>query len=75
VFDFGRSSANSSTFRFKQQWGTAPQPAEWQFYERKGAVGDMRLESGKYALLIRLWQRLPLSVTRLIGPPIVRGIP
>ena len=37
--------------------------------------GDMRPENPQYNRLIRLWQRLPVSLTRLIGPPIVRGIP
>ena len=27
VFDFGRSSRDSGTFRFKQQWGAQAQPA------------------------------------------------
>ena len=40
-----------------------------------GDVDEIRSENGKYRLAIRLRQRLPVSVTRLIGPPIVRGIP
>jgi serine/alanine adding enzyme len=75
VFDFGRSSLDSSTYRFKKQWGAQPEPAVWQYYVRKGTVGEMRIESGKYDRLIRLWRRLPVGVTRLIGPAIVRGIP
>jgi serine/alanine adding enzyme len=35
----------------------------------------MRRESGNFDRLIRLWRRLPLPVTRWIGPSIVRGIP
>lgn len=75
VFDFGRSSEGSGTYRFKKQWGADPHPAVWQYYLRKGDIGQMRPESPKYRLAIRLWQRLPVAVTRLIGPPIVRGIP
>lgn len=75
VFDFGRSSRDSSTFRFKKQWGATPHEAVWQYYVRKGSVGDMRPESSKYGRFIRLWQRLPVGLTRLVGPPIVRGIP
>jgi hypothetical protein len=29
----------------------------------------------KYKLAISAWRRLPLPVTRLIGPPIARAIP
>lgn len=75
VFDFGRSSAESNTYRFKKQWGSKPHPAAWQYYVRKGDVGALRPESNKFRLAVRLWQRLPLSITRLIGPSIVRGIP
>jgi FemAB-related protein (PEP-CTERM system-associated) len=75
VFDFGRSSQDSSTYRFKKQWGAVPVPAQWQYYVRQGEVGDMRPENPKYQRLIRLWQQLPVSVTRFLGPWIVRGIP
>jgi FemAB-related protein (PEP-CTERM system-associated) len=75
VFDFGRSSIDSNTFRFKKQWGALPEPATWQYYVREGNVSDMRRESGKFDRLVRLWRRLPVPVTRLIGPAIVRGIP
>ena len=39
VFDFGRSSVDSPTFRFKKQWDALPHPTIWQYYVRKGTVG------------------------------------
>jgi FemAB-related protein (PEP-CTERM system-associated) len=75
VFDFGRSTRDSNTFRFKRQWGAKPCPAEWQYHLRKGQIADMRPENPSYRWLIYLWRKLPLSITRLIGPSIVRGIP
>jgi FemAB-related protein (PEP-CTERM system-associated) len=75
LFDFGRSSLESNTYRFKKQWGARPVPAEWQYYLRRGGLEDTRKESARNQRLIRLWQRLPVSLTRLIGPVIVRGIP
>ena len=75
TFDFGRSSLESNTFRFKKQWGSEGQPAVWQYYVRKGNISEMRPESGKYCLMIKTWQKLPVWLTRWIGPPIVRGIP
>jgi hypothetical protein len=74
-FDFGRSSADSNTYRFKKQWGAKPEPAAWQYYVRSGNPGDMRPENSKYARAVRVWQKLPVPLTRLIGPSIVRGIP
>lgn len=74
-FDFGRSTADGSTYRFKKQWGAQPEPAAWQFYVRKGDAGEMRPDNAKYQGLIRAWRRLPVGVTRVLGPVIVRGIP
>lgn len=75
VFDFGRSTRDSGTYAFKKQWGARPHPAEWQYYVRSGTAGDLRPDHPGYRGLIRLWQRLPVGLTRLIGPAIVRGIP
>ncbi len=75
VFDFGRSSLDSGTYKFKEQWGALPSPACWQYYIRSGSPADMRPDSPKKQRLIEVWQRLPVWMTRLIGPSIVRGIP
>ena len=74
-FDFGRSTEGSSTYRFKKQWGAKAFPAEWQYYVRCGSVADLRTENPRYQAFIKLWQRLPIGLTRLLGPRIVRGIP
>jgi FemAB-related protein (PEP-CTERM system-associated) len=75
TFDFGRSTLDSNTYRFKKQWGAAPEPAEWQYHVRKGSATAMRPDNPANQQLIRIWQRLPLAMTRFCGPAIVRGIP
>lgn len=75
VFDFGRSSVDGNTYRFKKQWGAEPAPATWQYYVRHGSIAAVRPDNPRYGRMIRLWQRLPVALTRLIGPSIVRGIP
>ena len=75
VFDFGRSSVDSSTYRFKKQWGAEPYPAAWQYFLRVGQANHARPDNPRYGKFIRIWQKLPVWLTRLIGPPIVRGIP
>lgn len=75
VFDFGRSSPDAGTHRFKRQWGSAEFPAIWQYYSRRGDVTDARPNNGRYDKLIAAWQKLPVWFTKLIGPAIVRGIP
>ncbi|MGQ9506041.1 MAG: FemAB family XrtA/PEP-CTERM system-associated protein [Thermogutta sp.] len=75
LFDFGRSTMNSPTYRFKKQWGAVPYPAQWQYYVRRGTVGEMRPESPRFRLAVRIWRHLPVWFTRWLGPMIVRGIP
>jgi serine/alanine adding enzyme len=75
TFDFGRSSTDSNTYRFKKQWGAEPTPAVWQYYLRQGDVSSMRPDSSRNQRLIRIWQWLPVWLTRQLGPLVVRGIP
>lgn len=75
IFDFGRSSPDSPTHQFKKQWGAQPYPALWQYYLRQGTASDMRPDNPKYRLMIRTWKKLPIWLTRLIGPSIARVIP
>lgn len=74
-FDFGRSTAGSGTYKFKEQWGAKAYPAIWQYYVRKGDPSDMKPDSPTKVRFVNLWKKLPLWLTRLVGPSIVRGIP
>lgn len=75
TFDFGRSTIDSGTYAFKKKWGAIPERAVWQYYKRRGRVSDIRPDGGKYDRMIAIWKRIPVPVTTLIGPWIVRGIP
>lgn len=74
-FDFGRSSEGSGTYRFKKQWGATPEPTVWQYHLVKGNAQAMRPDSEANAWKVNLWKKLPVAVTRWVGPAIVRGIP
>lgn len=74
-FDFGRSSEGSGTWRFKKQWGALPEPTAWEVHLRKGEVDAVRPDNPKFQRRIEAWQKLPVWVTRLAGPVVVRGIP
>ncbi len=75
VFDFGRSSEGSGTYKFKKQWGAQPEPTVWQYHVRRGDINAVRPDSPKYRRRIEMWQRLPVWLTRMVGPTLVRGIP
>ncbi len=75
-FDFGRSSVDSGTYRFKQQWGASPVQLYWHYWlGEAGELPSLNPSNPKYALFIRLWKRLPVAVTKVLGPPIVRNLP
>lgn len=76
IFDFGRSTADSPTFKFKVQWGAKPVPHYWH-YHLEGATELPRLDprNPKFRLAINFWRCLPLSLTRLLGPAIIKHIP
>lgn len=75
-FDFGRSTPNEGTYNFKKQWGAEPIPLYWQYLLESGReLPALDPHNPKYQLAIRVWKRLPLGLTKLLGPPIVRNIP
>ncbi|HNT42943.1 MAG TPA: FemAB family PEP-CTERM system-associated protein [Syntrophorhabdaceae bacterium] len=76
VFDFGRSTPDEGTYRFKEQWGAKPAQLYWHYWLRNGRpMPEINPRNPKYGLAIRIWQHLPLGLTRLIGPPLVKNLP
>ena len=75
-FDFGRSTAGSATFKFKAQWGAQPVGHYWHYYLTKGSsMPLLNQQNPRFRLATNVWQCLPLSVTRLMGPAIVKHLP
>ena len=75
TFDFGRSSLDGNTYRFKKQWDAVPCPSIWQYHVLQGSRDALRPDNPGNRRLIEIWKRLPLWVSRAMGPSIVRGIP
>lgn len=75
-FDFGRSTVDSGTYRFKKQWGAQPLQLYWHRWERKPARRDDAAPEGKlmhYATSI--WRKLPLGVANTLGPLVSPSLP
>lgn len=71
-FDFGRSTRDSGTYRFKTQWGAHEVALYWHFLlPAGGSVPTLRPDSPKYRLMVAIWKRLPVAVARMLGPPII----
>jgi hypothetical protein len=76
TFDFGRSTAGEKTYKFKEQWGAKPSPMNWHYWMRRGGeIPNITPDNPKYKLAIGLWKKLPLTLTRILGPSIVKNIP
>ncbi|MBS0375281.1 MAG: FemAB family PEP-CTERM system-associated protein [Proteobacteria bacterium] len=76
AFDFGRSSVDSGTYRFKLQWGAEPRQLHWHYWLPEGAaLPQLNHANPKYALAVSVWQRLPLWCANLIGPAIAGKLP
>ena len=75
-FDFGRSSVDSGTYRFKQQWGAHPRQLYWYYWLAEGqSIPELNPDNPKFKAAIAVWQHLPLPVANLIGPHIVKYLP
>jgi len=76
TFDFGRSTPDEGTFKFKEQWGAAPVALHWEYWLASGdALPDQSPKNPKFRLAIEGWKRLPLWLANALGPRLVKQIP
>ena len=76
IFDFGRSTVGEATFKFKEQWGAQPVCHYWHYHlTEQNTIPVLNPQNPKFRLAINIWRRLPLSVTRLLGPAIIKHLP
>lgn len=74
-FDFGRSTPEGGTYKFKEQWGAKPTSLHWQFILLNGQRIDTHdSEKSKFEKFIHYWQKLPVSFTKIAGPRIRKHI-
>lgn len=76
LFDFGRSKLNTGTFDFKRHWDTTPRELPYEvLLVRRKQLPNFTPVNPRFDLAIRLWRRIPLPVTRVIGPWLIRQFP
>lgn len=75
-FDFGRSKKVSGSHDFKSHWGMEEHdlPYEMLLVKRK-TLPDLSPNAARFELPIKIWRKLPLRVTRALGPKFVRLVP
>jgi len=80
IFDFGRSTYEEGTYRFKKQWGSKPLPLVWKNFHitnKDNITNDNTMTSKKgniRPLIESVWKKLPLPLTIIIGSNIRKYI-
>lgn len=72
LFDFGRSSLASGTYRFKLQWGAKPYRLHWHRFSTTTVPPATESQSLKLASVV--WKYLPVTLANIIGPRVRRFI-
>jgi len=70
-FDFGRSKTESGSYKYKKNWGMQEDKLHYRIALVKGNhLPNLSPNNPKYKLLINIWQKIPLRLSRVIGPRI-----
>lgn len=74
-FSFGRSTPNSGAYIFKDQWRPEPIPLNYQFLMIKDdRIPKLSPDNPNYGLAIKLWKKIPIKISNLIGPWIAKDL-
>ena len=75
-FDFGRCTVDAGTYRFKKQWGSREVPLYWYYaLPENETLPEVSPANPKFEMMVQMWQKLPLGISNLLGPRIIRHIP
>lgn len=68
-FDFGRSKKDSGSYKYKKHWGMQEDSLNYRIALIKSKdLPNVSPNNPKYKILIGLWKKMPLSLSRQIGP-------
>ncbi len=75
IFDFGRSRNGTGSYRFKKHWGFEPVPLAYQYQLINASeLPNFSPDNAKYSAAIGIWKKLPLTVTKTVGPWLARNL-
>ncbi len=75
MFNFGRCTPGGGTHRFKKQWGSVDVPLPWLQWSARERTVMPTPDRPAFRLASAVWRRLPLALTKKVGPVIARQIP
>ena len=75
LFDYGRSKRGTGSFDFKTYWGFEPEPLYYEYFlVKRREMPNLSPTNPKYEAMIRIWRKLPIALTRLLGPPVAKHL-
>lgn len=75
TFDMGRSVEGGGNIGFKKQWGPRLIPLAYNYYLRRGTeVPFLDPRNSKYGLAIAMWRKIPVFLTKRLGPLLIPGL-
>lgn len=76
VFDFGRSKVDTGPYQFKKHFGATAHPLPYEvMLVKRQEVPNFTPKNPTFAMAARVWQKIPLPMTRLLGPALVSLFP
>lgn len=76
VFEFGRSKKSTGPFEFKSHWGTEMRELPYNVLLVRGQqVPNYSPTNKKFSLAINVWRRMPVPLTRAVGPHLISMFP
>ena len=76
LFDFGRSKLDTGPYQFKKHFGATPRPLPYEvMLVRRRDMPNFTPKNPKFAVATRVWQKVPLPMTRLLGPALISLFP
>lgn len=75
-FDFGRSKYGTGPYEFKKQWDVQERALPYEVkLVKRATLPNFTPSNPKFSVAIKLWQKIPLEITRHIGPRFVALFP
>ncbi|MCG8551063.1 MAG: methicillin resistance protein, partial [Desulfobacterales bacterium] len=75
-FDFGRSMPDSGVHEYKKAFGSQTQFLDYRYYLNSiDEIPNNTTSSKKRQKFSNVWKKMPLPLTRLIGPQLRKEFP
>ena len=75
-FDFGRSKKGTGAYAFKSQWNMQERSLPYQFFlVKRKDMPNFSPANTRFQSAIWLWKKVPLPLTKMLGPSLVRLFP